>query len=128
MAEMTRRRSFTVEQARRKEAMDPHVRCRKLALAALHLGGAALGEMNGAQPDASGSARWDLIRFNDELAHGSRAVAPALSDPGGRQAWALLVSAGRAFIAASSRRRRAFAPALIAAAQLVEDFFQEQRG
>lgn len=125
---MSRHRSFTIEQARRKDAMTPHVRCRRLALQALQLGGCALGELNGAQPDPTGTARWSLIGFNEELAHAPPAMPPALNHPDGLRAWSVLLIAGRAFAAASPNRRRAFAPALIAAAQLVEDLFQEQRG
>lgn len=125
---MARHRAFTIEQARRKATMTPHVRCRRLALQALQLGGGALGEMTGAQPDAGGTARWSLIGFNDELASAPEMLPPALSHTDGRNAWRVLLVCGRAFVAASPARRRAFAPALIAAAQLVEDLFQEQRG
>ena len=125
---MSRHRSFTVEQARRKATMTPHVRCRRLALQALQLGGGALGELNGAQPDLTGNARWSLIGFSEELAHAPPVLPPALSHPDGRRAWSVLMICGRAFAAASPLRRRSFAPALIAAAQLVEDLFQEQRG
>ncbi|PHY20913.1 hypothetical protein [Caulobacter sp. BP25] len=124
---MRPRRAFTVEQARRKEAMTPHVRCRRLALQALRLGGEALGELNGARPDPTGAARWSLIGFSDELANAPPMLPAALNTPDGLRAWAVLIACGRAFVAATPRGRRGFAPALIAAAQLVEDMFQEPR-
>lgn len=125
---MSRRRPFSVEQARRKATMSPHVRCRRLALQALQLGNGALGELTGAQPDPSGNARWSLISFSEDLAHAPFFLPPALDHADGAAAWTVLVICGRAFVAASPNRRRAFAPPLIAAAQLVEDLFQEQRG
>ena len=119
-----RARPFAVEQARRKAQMSPHVRWRRLALLALHVGGAALGETKGAQPDATGSARWTALSFADELARAD-GCPPLLNNPDGHHALTLLRAAGRAFAAASPLRRRLFAPALIAAGQLVEDLFTE---
>jgi len=121
-----RARPFAVEQARRQAQMTPHVRWRRLALQALQLGGAALGELRGPQPDPGGGARWSAIAFAGELAQAG-APPPHLNHDEGRQALALLVVAGRAFAAASPRRRLMFAPALIAAGQLVEDLFTETR-
>lgn len=125
MAEM-RKRPFAVEQARRQAQMTPHVRWRRLALQALQLGGCALGELQGAKPDATGAARWSAIAFAAELAQAG-APPPLLNHDDGRRALALLVVAGKAFAEAGPQRRRIFAPALIAAGQLVEDLFTETR-
>lgn len=118
------RRPFAVDQARRQAQMTPHVRWRRLALQALQLGGAALGELRGPQPDPTGVARWSTTAFAAELAHAD-GCPPMLNHPDGRQALAVLLAAGRAFVAASPKRRRLFAPSLISAAQLVEDLFTE---
>jgi hypothetical protein len=123
MAEM-RPRPFAVERVRRQEQMTPHVRWRRLALQALQLGAAALGEQRGARPDPSGSARWSAITFAAELAQAG-AAPPLLDHAEGRLALAMLAHAGRAFASVGPARRRAFAPSLIAAGQLVEDLFLE---
>lgn len=123
---MGRRRPFAVEQVRRHAELSPAIRWRRLAMYGRQLAGAALGEMNGPQPDRTGVARWSLISFSAELADAS-ATPPCLNSPDGERALDVFRAAGRGFAGASAAHRRTFAPALMCAAQLIDDLMKDGR-
>lgn len=123
-----RPRPFTVEQARRRGEIKPGVLWRKLVHHAQQVAGVALGEIKGQQPDKGGAERWSLMAFAEQA---SQACTPPFlkADVTTTNAVALFRIAARTFAQAGPDQRRAVAPSLIAAAQLMGDLMdQERRG
>lgn len=121
-----RARPFAVEQVRRQAEMSPAVRWRKLLHHGRQAAARALGEISGPEPDRGGSERWSLMDFAREA---SLADTPpfARQDADTTNCVALFRAAARAFAQASAGRRKTVAPALLAAAQVIEDLMAEER-
>lgn len=121
-----RSRPFAVEQVRRQGAIGPGVLWRKLVHHAQQAAAVALGELKGAQPDKGGSERWSLMAFAEAAA---QACTPPFRRPDATHAnaVALFRVAARAFAQAGPDQRRAVAPSLIAAAQLMGDLMDQER-
>ena len=121
-----RARPFAVEQVRRQGAIGPGVLWRKLVHHAQQVAGVALGEVKGPQPDRSGAERWSLMAFAEAAAQAS---TPPFRKPDPLHANAvnLFRAAARAFAHAGPDQRRAVAPSLIAAAQLMGDLMDQER-
>jgi hypothetical protein len=121
-----RTRPFAVEQVRRQGAVGPGVLWRKLVHHAQQIAGAALGEIKGVQPDKGGAERWNLMGFAEAA---SRACTPPFlkADATTTNAVLLFRIAAKTFAQAGPDQRRAVAPALIAAAQLMGDLMDQER-
>lgn len=123
-----RSRPFAVEQVRRQGEIKPGVLWRKLVHHALQVTAVALGELEGgARPDKGGAERWSLMTFSQVAA---QACTPPFMRPDTTttNAVALFRVAARAFAEAGPDQRKAVAPALIAAAQLMGDLMDQERG
>lgn len=122
-----RSRPFAVEQVRRQGTIGPGVMWRKLVHHAQQVAGVALGEIKGAQPDKGGAERWNLMAFAEAA---SQACTPPFQKPDATttNAVALFRVAARTFAQAGPDQRKAVAPSLIAAAQLMGDLMDRERG
>lgn len=121
-----RNRPFAVEKVRRQGSIGPGVLWRKLVHHAQQVASVALGELKGPMPDKGGAERWNLMAFAEVAA---QACTPPFrkADETHVNAVALFRQAARTFAAAAPQRRRAVAPALLAAAQLMGDLMDEER-
>lgn len=122
-----RARPFAIEQARRKGEIKPGILWRKLVHYAHQVASVALGELEGVRPDKGGAERWTLMAFAEQA---SQACTPPFlkSDATTTNAVALFRQAARTFAQAGPDQRRTVAPSLIAAAQLMGDLMDQERG
>jgi hypothetical protein len=121
-----RARPFAIEQARRKGDIKPGVLWRKLVHHAHQVAAVALGELKGVQPDKGGAERWSLMAFAEQA---SQACTPPFlqNDATTANAVTLFRQAAKTFAQAGPDQRRAVAPSLIAAAQLMGDLMDQER-
>lgn len=121
-----RARPFAIEQTRRKGEIKPGILWRKLVHHAHQVAAVALGELEGVRPDKGGAERWSLMAFAEQA---SQACTPPFlkADLTTANAVAMFRVAARAFAQAGPDQRRAVAPCLIAAAQLMGDLMDRER-
>ncbi len=121
-----RSRPFAIEMVRRQGEIGPGVLWRKLVHYAQQQAALALGELNGARPDRGGGERWTLMAFAEAAA---TACTPPFRKPAAihANAVALFRAAVRTFVQAGPDQRRAVAPSLLAAANLMGDLMDQER-